>query len=281
MDRLTPPTTPFSRPPGPATGCFNGLHRESNFLAIAAFIALLFACLIPAARAAPLVAPNAYSWAGSDSWVSGGAGGRLQQMHHNSQFWPANETHAITGLAWRPGNDLPPGIYSWTISHSEVWLSTVTVDVGDLSPTFAANYAMAANRTCVYAGPITFSYNLSAYHVTHGFDQVIPFQTPFNYTPADGHLLVDFISTDDTHHIWQGQVDIPALTDTTTSCIWGAHQYPTGTANVWGPGVVTQFQTDYAWLPPQPTQVSLLSLSLAPSTVKGYENSSGTVLSHH
>jgi len=26
--------TPFSPPSGPATGSFNGLHRESNFLAI-------------------------------------------------------------------------------------------------------------------------------------------------------------------------------------------------------------------------------------------------------
>ena len=29
---LTPP--PFPPPSGPATGSFNGLHRESNFLAI-------------------------------------------------------------------------------------------------------------------------------------------------------------------------------------------------------------------------------------------------------
>ena len=28
-----PLTTPFSPPSGPATGSFNGLHRESNFLA--------------------------------------------------------------------------------------------------------------------------------------------------------------------------------------------------------------------------------------------------------
>jgi hypothetical protein len=27
-------STPFSPPSGPATGSFNGLHRESNFLAI-------------------------------------------------------------------------------------------------------------------------------------------------------------------------------------------------------------------------------------------------------
>ena len=243
----------------------------------AALITLLCLCAFPITQASSLVCPNAYYWAGSDGWVSGGAGGRLQQMHHRSQFWPENETHAITGLAWRPGKAVPPGSTTWTNTYIEVWLSPVTVDNADLSPIFAANYATTTNRTRVYAGPITFSYTLTNYNVTHGFDQVIPFQVPFNYTPAAGHLLVDFISTDDAHNIWQWQVDTPATTDPTTSCIWGAHQYPSGTANVWGPGLVTQFQTDYAWTPPQPLTVSLLSLALAPATVKGYENSVGTV----
>ena len=31
---MTLESTPFSPPSGPATGSFNGLHRESNFLAI-------------------------------------------------------------------------------------------------------------------------------------------------------------------------------------------------------------------------------------------------------
>jgi hypothetical protein len=73
-------------------------------------------------------------------------------------------------------------------------------------------------------------------------------------------------------------VDIPAWTDPTTSCIWGVHNanQPSGNANVWGPGVVTQFQTDYAWVPPQPVNVSLLSISLNPTTLKGGEVGSGT-----
>jgi hypothetical protein len=252
-------------------------HRSSTWLRRWALNAILFLCALPLAHAAPLVAPNAYFWGGSDGWVSGGAGGRLQQMHHKSQFWPANETHAITGMAWRPGKANAVENVNWTISYIEVWVSTVNVDVGDLSPIFAANYAAATNRTRVYAGPITFAYNITSYNVTHGFDQVIPFQVPFSYTPADGHLLVDFISSDDAHHIWTRQVDIPATTDPTTSCIWGAHQYPSGNANVWGLGVVTQFQTDYAWVPPQPANVSLLSVTINPTTVKGGENGSGTV----
>ncbi|MCX6892873.1 MAG: hypothetical protein NTX51_15350, partial [Verrucomicrobia bacterium] len=139
-------------------------------------------------------------------------------------------------------------------------------------PLFSAN--SGADRTLVYSGSITFTYSLTNYDVTHGFQQEIPFQVPFNYRPGDGNLLVDFISTDDAHNIWQGQVDM-AISDQ-TSCIWGAHQYPNGNQNVWGPGVVTQFQTDYAWMPPQPLSVSLLSLALAPATVKGGENAVGT-----
>ena len=254
-------------------------NRSLSWLRRLALNALLFLFALPLTHASPLVAPNAYYWAGSDGWVSGGAGGRLQQMHHKSQFWPQNETHALTGMAWRPGKDNMIENLNWTISYIEVWVSTVTVDVGDLSPTFAANYAAATNRTRVYAGPITFAYNITNYNVTHGFDQVIPFQVPFNYTPADGHLLVDFLDFDDTHNIWQRQVDIVAPTDTTTACIWGVHNanQPTGNANVWGLGVVTQFQTDYPWVPPQPMQASLLSISLNPVTMKGGEVGSGTV----
>ena len=231
---------------------------------------LLFA--IPLGHASPLIAPNAYYWDGSDGWVSGGAGGRLQQVHHRSQFWPAMETHTISGLAWRPNRALPQSTYTWTITNIEVWLSTTTRDIGDLNPLFSAN--SGADRTLVYSGSITFTYSLTNYDVTHGFQQEIPFQVPFNYRPGDGNLLVDFISTDDAHNIWQGQVDM-AISDQ-TSCIWGAHQYPNGNQNVWGPGVVTQFQTDYAWMPPQPLSVSLLSLALAPATVKGGENAVGT-----
>jgi hypothetical protein len=231
---------------------------------------LLFA--IPLGHASPLIAPNAYYWDVSDGWVSGGAGGRLQQVHHRSQFWPAMETHTISGLAWRPNRALPQSTYTWTITNIEVWLSTTTRDIGDLNPLFSAN--SGADRTLVYSGPITFTYSLTNYDVSHGFQQEIPFQVPFNYRPGDGNLLVDFISTDDAHNIWQGQVDM-AISDQ-TSCIWGAHQYPNGNQNVWGPGVVTQFQTDYAWMPPQPLSVSLLSLAFAPATVKGGENAVGT-----
>ena len=127
-------------------------NRSLSWLRRLALNALLFLFALPLTHASPLVAPNAYYWAGSDGWVSGGAGGRLQQMHHKSQFWPQNETHALTGMAWRPGKDNMIENLNWTISYIEVWVSTVTVDVGDLSPTFAANYAAATNRTRVYAG---------------------------------------------------------------------------------------------------------------------------------
>ena len=238
-----------------------------------ALVAILFLFAISLAHASPLIAPNAYYWGGSDGWVSGGAGGRLQQVHHRSQFWPATETHTISGLAWRPNRALPTTTYSWTITYIEVWLSTTTRDIGDLNPVFAANSGTDSTR--VYSGPITFTYSLTNYDVTHGFQQEIPFQVPFHYRPGDGNLLVDFISTDDAHNIWQGQVDM-AISDQ-TSCVWGAHQYPNGNQNVWGPGVVTQFQTDCAWTPPLPVNVCLLSLALAPAAVKGYENSVGMV----
>ena len=49
------PATPFSPPTGPATGSFNGLHRESNFLAIMILSFLMNACAVVSGLFSPLI----------------------------------------------------------------------------------------------------------------------------------------------------------------------------------------------------------------------------------
>ena len=222
-----------------------------------------------------LVVPNAYQNAPAEYQVAGGAGGHYQQIFDRSQFWPAGETHTISAIAWRPGNALSPGVYSWTISQFEVYICTTNNAVGALSTAFADNYADATDRTLVYSGPITFTANVTSTGGVNECDVVIPFQVPFQYTPGNGNLLIDVTGYDFYENLWNAQVELVAASSV-TSYLWGDHRYSTGTLNGFGgAGLVTQFATDYTGTPPTlPTPVSL---TIGPNTLFGGDSAVGTI----
>lgn len=226
-----------------------------------------------AAFAQSIVAPNIYTNANAEWEVAGAAGTHHQQIFSSTQFWPANETHQLTSLAFRPGKSLFVGTYTWTLSRVEVYVSTTKTTVAGLSATFADNYASSTDRTLVYSGPITFSTTLTSYGGPHNFDLKIPFQIPFNYTPGNGNLLVEVIDYSFSENLWNAQVDCIAASDV-TNYVMTDYRYATGRIGYFGgAGVVMQFDTDYV----SPSSILPTSLILSPTSLIGGASSLGTV----
>lgn len=235
--------------------------------------ALVFT-LLGVARA-DVVAPGAYTNAPGEYEVAGGAGGRYQQIFAASEFWPAGETHTISAVSWRLGEALPPATYAWSIPNVDVYMWSTPRAVDAMSDIFADNYAEATNRTHVYSGPISFSGTVTA-NVPNPFNITIPLQVPFNYDPAQGNLVFEFIAYDNYANIWDRQVDLVAAS-TVTNYTWGSSAYPDGTVQGFsGAGLVTQFSTDYIpVLPGDPVYPT--GLLLTPDVVLGGESSIATL----
>lgn len=235
-------------------------------------IAFSLLLLGQAAPAQTVVVPNAYQNAPAEYQVAGGGDLRVQQIYSSTQFWPANETHQITSVAFRPGGALFTGTYTWTMSNVEVYLFTTSRAAGGLSEIFADNYLGAADRTLVYSGPLTVSFNLTSYGGPHSFGFVIPFQIPFNYTPGNGNLVVDLINHDAAHNLFEAQMELVA-TSNLISYVAGGAPFPNGrTSYFQGAGLVTQFETDYVASATVPTAVTIL-----PAAVTGGATATGTV----
>lgn len=258
-------------------------RMNRTFLRAAIGIALIPALMNHPGRAqSGVVVPNAYANQPAEYQVAGFAGGRIQQIFDASQFWPLTTRYNITGIAWRGGNALFPGLYSWGLNRLEVSIWTTRRTIDGLSTFFADNFAGATDRTLVYSGPISFSTNLITSGGVNPFDLVIPFQTPFPYTPGDGNLMVDVIDHDLTNNLWDRQVDLVSASPV-MAYMAGSKDYPNGDIQRFAPGpgpgggIVTQFLTDAPPPPPPAPAVVPSALSFAPSSVVGGTSSTGTI----
>lgn len=120
--------------------------------------------------------------------------GRFQSISLAEGFAGLPATHrVITGIRWRPDQGVSsPTSVNWT--NFELRLSTTTVAPGDISMVFADN--TGSDETLIYSGPATFStQNLGPAEGPKEFDVKLDFQTPFDYDPAAGNLLVDMLWT--------------------------------------------------------------------------------------
>ena len=116
---------------------------------------------------------------------------REQQIYDAADFEPAPMT--IIGYRLRPDGikqTLPA-----TINYTgvEIYLSTTSA-AAPISMTYADN--TGPDETLVYSGNLTLSTNPTDPGVgPNAFDMMVDFQTPFNYDPSQGNLLVDFTAT--------------------------------------------------------------------------------------
>lgn len=246
-----------------------GLRRTSLVFVMSLFSVMSLGAVISAQT---VVVPSAYQNAPAEYQVAGGGDLRVQQIYSSTQFWAPNETHQITSVAFRPGGALFPGAYSWTMNNVEVYIFTTSRAVNGLSEVFADNYLGSSDRTLVYSGPLTFSFNLGSGGGPYAFDVVIPLQTPFSYTPSNGNLVVDLINHDAAHNLFEAQLELVA-TSSVVAYVAGGTPYASGTLSYFsGAGLVTQFGTDFVPSTTVPTAVTIM-----PSVVVGGATATGAV----
>lgn len=209
------------------------------------------------AQGARVIVPNFYADFEGPAEIAGGGNMRYQQIYDYRQFWqPENEPRFITGIAFRPGGALPPGVYSWTLTDVEVFLSTTDTAYDELSTTYADNFT--ADRTLVFHGPITFSSTITAAGGPHPFDFAVPLQSAFAYTPDNRNLIVELINHGaPPPNLWERQMDY-VQSSGVTSMVRGSATHFTGAAFV-GEGLITEFTTSPI---PEPSRALLLAVGV-------------------
>ncbi len=105
-----------------------------------------------------------------------------QQVYASSSFSGAIQ---ITDM-YLYNTQFDSGATSTPTGTYTVSLSTTSAGVGTMSPTFADN--IGANNTQVFSGSINQAWNF-------GDTLDVHFDTPFNYDPNGGNLLVDVVGT--------------------------------------------------------------------------------------
>ena len=111
---------------------------------------------------------------------------RYQQVYAASEFAGVGPTFTIGQISFR-GDSALSGTPCGSISDLEIRLSTTSAAVDGLNATFDSN--VGSDETLVYDGAFSDCYGDPG--TPRPFDLTIVLQTPFNYSPADGNLLVD------------------------------------------------------------------------------------------
>jgi MYXO-CTERM domain-containing protein len=205
---------------------------------------------------------------------SGALGSRSQQLYMASQFAGLSPMgNSITQIRFRP-IEAPFAFAGNTITATNIIISLSTTqrrDAGDnqLSTTFDTN--VGADAQVVYSGPLTLMTQATRLpDNTFAFDYIITLQSAFNYTPAQGNLLLDVLVPAGNTVRGNSPFGGFARFDTTNPVA------PDGTASVFtnGPGItatglytlggaVTQFVSTPI---PTPTAAALLTLGALATT---------------
>lgn len=129
-------------------------------------------------------------------------GWRAQELHPASVFETLRAgPYTLTGLAWRPDISVnEPISTAWDLTLN---LSTTMTQPNSLSTTFADNYG-DAGFTQVFNGTLPFETNgvPRGEGLPHEFDYVVEFDPPYQYDPAQGNLLVEWITPSDLADTW-------------------------------------------------------------------------------
>lgn len=168
---------------------------------------------------------------------------RYQQVYGASDF--SNVSGAISQIGFRvaaasgSGAAFDPVI----LSNVTIVLSTTPAAPDGLSATFGDN--TGPDATTVFQGPLPLS---SSDAVPPGagaaaaFDVRVCLQTPFNYNPANGNLLLDIaIDTDLPGGLATSYFDGENTKGDSVSRVWAANAGATKATTVDSKGVITQF----------------------------------------
>lgn len=118
---------------------------------------------------------------------------RLQDLYSASYFESVPEgKRTIAGFWFRPDGRNQTAAGSLTLQNFQLTLSATTnAAPGDMSYTYADN--IGANPVLVYSGDLVLSTTPTGpAGGPFAFDMLVEFQTPFEYDPADGNLLLDY-----------------------------------------------------------------------------------------
>jgi len=202
---------------------------------VAAFL-LLFGFALSQVNAQPVVVPNA------NEFVEGNAqnglpfnfiGGpmRYQQIYESTQF---SECGNIVQVNFRFSENTAGD--SETYPNIFIQLSTTNVTLATLSTTFAENIGLN-DVTTVYDGELIFSAPVCGTGPCP-FDNTITLQTPFNYNPSDGNLLLDISTSQSTSY---QQFDVVNNMPSITRRAFNLNNVNAETGEVDNIGLVTQF----------------------------------------
>jgi hypothetical protein len=171
---------------------------------------------------------------------------RYQQIYESTQL---SECGNIVQVNFRFDDNRPGD--SETYPNIFIQLSTTNVTLAALSTTFADN--IGPNVTTVYDGELIFS----APDCGSGpcpFDNTITLQTPFNYNPSDGNLLLDISNLQGSSYQQFDAVNpVPSITRRVFSLNVDAE-----IGEVDSLGLVTQFVCE-PLPPPPPAPIPTLS----------------------
>jgi hypothetical protein len=199
-----------------------------------------------------VVSPSAYADAESGGGVlSPNPVGKYQQVFPASDFQslPA-DAGTITEFAYRPdGNLTTPlqGGYTAIV----VKLSTTSAIPGSLSMTFADN--VGNDEVVVFSGTDVDSstQNSGPDGGPKIFDMVIPLQTPFEYDPSQGNLLMEVSFT------YEGGFSADMVNDAGLGQqLIGSNEFSGSTATFNMGGFVTQFT-----VVPEPSTITLFTMA--------------------
>jgi hypothetical protein len=116
---------------------------------------------------------------------------RYQQVHGAGEFQGIGGPHRITALRFRPDATFAYPPWSNDVML-EVRFSVTQAGPDGLSNTFANN--IGAGELLVYSGPATIStMQTGPAPGPMEFDVLLTLQTPYEYDPAQGHLLMDVV----------------------------------------------------------------------------------------
>lgn len=211
----------------------------------AALCAVMLALL--SARPAPagaqvVVSPNQYTTTEgneNNSWPFNSYFPiQYQQVYNASEFSAITTPEYVTQIAFRP--DPTYGFaFSTTISNIQISMSTSNYSANNLSTTYADN--IGADNTVVHSGPLALSSNFTGpVGGPMDFDIIIPFTTPFLYTPGTNILLdVQNYSGGITTAV-DAVYNAPSMSRVLTDPETFPYQY-SATGGADGTGLITQF----------------------------------------
>lgn len=198
-----------------------------------------------------IVSPSAYADAEADgggSNVGVGVLNRMQQVFPASDFQSFSGVGTITQFAWRPdGTRTTP--FQCTYSTLTIKFSTTSANPGSLSMTYADN--VGADEVVVLNATdfVISSQNLGPAGGPKVFDIFHAFETPFEYDPSQGNLLMDFtwshvgeFSWDNVHNAGADGQGIGGPGGSSTAA-WSLGAFVTEFTVVPEPSTITLFST--------------------------------------